>query len=127
MTKSLASTASIEACAASFRARILAERKVAADRAAELRTRAQEAARNLVAGCGATRVWLFGSLAWGEAHVASDVDLLVEGLPSEAWGLACGLAEAKVGAPVDVVRVEDAPPELVARIREQGILLHGVR
>jgi predicted nucleotidyltransferase len=127
MTKSMPSTSYVEVCAASFRARVLAERKSAANRAAELRTRAQEAAGKLVAECGATRVWLFGSLAWGQAHAGSDVDLLVEGLPSEAWSTACALAEASAGAPVDVVRVEEAPPELVARVREQGILLHGVR
>jgi predicted nucleotidyltransferase len=117
----------VDACAAAFRRRVTAEQKAATDRAAELRGRAQAAARKLAEECGASRVWLFGSLAWGQAHAASDVDLLVEGLPAEAWSMACALVEAEAQAPVDLVRVEEAGPELVARVRGQGVLLHGAR
>lgn len=117
----------MDACARAFRARIAAERTAAADRAAELHGRAKAAARKLAEEHGASRVWLFGSLAWGRAHAASDVDLLVEGLPAEAWSAACALVEAEVRAAVDLVRVEEAPPELAARVRSQGVLLHGSR
>jgi predicted nucleotidyltransferase len=125
MTKSAPSRSYVDDCAATFRRRLTAERSRAANRAAELSRRAEEAAATLVGKCGATRVWLFGSLAWGEAHAGSDVDLLVEGLPSEAWSVACALAEAVVQAPVDLIRVEEASPELVARVRDRGVLLHG--
>jgi len=115
----------VEACAASFRARLTAERAAAAERASDLRGRAGAAARRLADEHGAGRVWLFGSLAWGRPHAASDVDLLVEGLPAEAWSAASALVEAEVGAAVDLVRIEEAPPGLAARVRAQGVLLHG--
>ncbi len=38
---------------------------------------AEEAARRLAAELGATKVYLFGSQAWGEPDGDSDVDLLV--------------------------------------------------
>ncbi len=116
----------MDACAAGFSARVTAERKASADRAAELRRRARAAARKLAEHYGLRRVWLFGSLAWGEAHAASDVDLLVEGLAAEAWSTACALVEAEVEAPVDLVRIEEASPGLAARVQAQGILLHGI-
>jgi len=117
----------VDACAAAFRKHIAAEYEAAADRASVLREQAQSAARKLVEECGASRVWLFGSLAWGQAHAASDVDLLVEGLPAEAWSTACALVETEVESPIDLVRVEEAAPELVARVRGEGVLLHGAR
>jgi uncharacterized protein len=117
----------VDACAVAFRRRVAAEREAAATRAMALRGRAEAAARRLVEECGARRVWLFGSLAWGQAHAASDVDLLVEGLPAEAWSEACRLVEMEVAAPVDLVRVEEAAPELVARVQREGELLHGAR
>lgn len=115
----------MDACAAAFQQRISAERRAAADRAPVLREKAVAAARKVVEECGASRVWVFGSLVWGEAHAASDVDLLVEGLPAEAWSRACALAEGAMEAPVDLVRVEEAAPGLVARVLDQGMLLHG--
>lgn len=115
----------VDACAAAFRKRFEVERKAAADRAACLRSQAQAAARKLVQARLADRVWLFGSLAWGEAHAASDVDLLVEGLPAEQWSTACAIVERDVEAAVDLVRMEEAAPELVSRVRSQGVMLHG--
>jgi len=115
----------VETCAAAFRARVGAQRAAAAERAAGLRERARAAARRLADEHGVRRVWLFGSLAWGQAHAGSDVDLLVEGLRPEAWSAATALVEAEVGAAVDLVRIEEAPPGLEARVRSQGVVLHG--
>ena len=53
-------------------------------RKAELVQRAPELAAILF-GAGARRVWHFGSLVWGRAHEASDIDLAVEGLPAASF------------------------------------------
>lgn len=77
----------------------------------------------IAAEVGATRVWLFGSLAWGGFHDRSDVDLAVEGLaPGErdAFG---GRALMAIDAPVDVVLFETAPEGLRDRIRREGELI----
>ena len=127
MSPQTVSNSFVDACAASFRARLAAERAAAAERASDLRGRARAAARKLAEEHGASRVWLFGSLAWGRPRAASDVDLLVEGLPAEAWSAASALVEEEVGAAVDLVRIEEAPPGLEERVRSQGVLLHGAR
>ena len=113
----------IEECARTLIARMQARQDAARARAQALRAEAALAGSALMTEFGAKRVWLFGSLAWGEPHEASDVDLLVEGL---AEGLARA-AERRVGqlvsAGVDLVRVEDAPPGLADRVRREGALL----
>jgi predicted nucleotidyltransferase len=115
----------VDACAATFRARGQARRANAQARAVRLRRAVEEAVSLVAARFGPTRIWLFGSLAWGEPHEGSDVDLLVEGLAAEAWSAATALVEEVVRAPVDLVRAEDAAPGLVARVRAEGRLLHG--
>jgi uncharacterized protein len=101
-----------------------AERKT---RAEARRARASEALPALVAllaGGGARRVWLFGSLAWGSAHEGSDIDLAVEGLPAEALWPAQGELLRVAPCSVDLVRIEEAPEALASRIRREGRLLH---
>lgn len=74
---------------------------------------------------GASRVWVFGSLAWGTAHEGSDLDLAAEGLPAaELLGAQGALLMAAPGR-VDLVRIEEAPAALAARIRAEGRLVHG--
>jgi predicted nucleotidyltransferase len=121
---STAESTSVEACAAGMLRRREVADEAAAARNVELVGRARRAARELGSELGARRVWLFGSLAWGETHAHSDVDLMVEGLPPAAWLAAMGLAEDVIGVPVDVVRVEDAPCGLWDRVRREGVLLH---
>src|SRR5436309_7780662 len=111
----------VEACARAFVARVRANREAERRRAEELRTRARAAARLLAERHGARRVWLFGSLAWGEAHTESDVDLLVEGLAAEAWSAATDTVEEVVKVAVDLVRVEEARAGLVERVRREGL------
>jgi len=107
--------------------RALAEREDAAARAraADARERLPSLVELLVGRYGVTRVWLFGSLLEGVLHERSDIDVAVEGLaPVQYWdaGWRC---DDVMGRPVDLVPVEDAPPSLIARIREEGELLHG--
>lgn len=115
----------VDTVAAAHRARDAATRAAVAARAARLREGAARAAVSIASEAGARRVWLFGSLAWGEPHEASDVDLLIEGAAPATWQRACAIAEDLVrGARVDVVYCSDAPAELVRRVHEQGVLLH---
>jgi predicted nucleotidyltransferase len=101
-------------------------REIAAreQRASALRQRVQEAASRLTGEYGARCVWLFGSLAWGDLHEESDVDVLVEGLPAERWEAAAAFLEEAVGVPVDLIRSEEAPASLVERVRCSGRRLH---
>lgn len=72
---------------------------------------------------GARRVWLFGSLVAGSPTAHSDVDLAVEGLSSNAYfGALADLMELFHGR-VDLVRWEEAPESLRARILAEGIEL----
>ena len=80
---------------------------------------------SLLSSRGVTRVWLFGSLAWGDAHEASDIDLAVEGLDADAELAALGELLGRAKAPVDLVRLEDAPAALAERIRREGRRLDG--
>jgi predicted nucleotidyltransferase len=113
----------LEGCAAGLVGRMRAQQRAAAARAATLRTFAERAAALLVDAYGARRVWLFGSLAAGMPHAESDIDLLVEGLSAQTWALASAALEDAVDAPVDLVRAEDAVEGLLARVREEGIVL----
>ncbi len=70
---------------------------------------------------GARRVILFGSLAGqGTWHSRSDIDLAVEGLaPADffpAYSACCKLLPPELELELDLAPLEDAPPELRARI-----------
>ena len=68
------------------------------------------------------RVIVFGSLAAGRFHRASDLDLALEG-PAELRHRAEGAvfaAAAAEGFEPDVVWLDSAPDRLAARIRETG-------
>jgi predicted nucleotidyltransferase len=118
---------SIEACARTLRERLHKATQRIEARAESLREQARVAAGLLAVRHGAKRVWLFGSLAWGQPHQASDVDLLVEGIAADAWLAAIKTVEDAIEAPVDVLRAEDAPPGLRLRVAEEGRLIHGQR
>jgi len=72
--------------------------------------------------------WLFGSVARGTATEGSDVDVAVFGTPvprgidDSVIPLGNDLTAA-LGRTVDVVRVEDASPDLVVRVLRDGMLL----
>lgn len=113
----------VATCVRTFVARVRREFEEAARRAEDLRQRSRDAALAL-RRFGATGVWLFGSLAWGEPHAGSDVDLLVEGIAPERFAEAARELERRLaGASVDVLRSEDAPPSLDQRVRAEGTRL----
>ena len=73
------------------------------------------------------RVWLFGSRARGDHRPRSDVDLAVEAPDADrrTWLALCELAEeADTLLTIDLVRVEEASPELAGRIRREGVMLY---
>jgi len=90
-----------------------------------------EAIRRLVSRLGAEpsvlRVILFGSRARGDAEPRSDVDLAVDapGLDAREWLRLADLAEqADTLLKVDLVRLDEAPAELRARIEAEGRTIH---
>lgn len=96
-----------------------------AARAATLRSRLPGLVRYLVDELGARRVFLFGSLASGQVHERSDIDLAVEGVPLEGYWRALVRLSDLAGASVDLVLLEDASPSLRRRVAAHGELLHG--
>lgn len=110
----------------------------ASEAAAHLRRRAEERARagelrasrlrGLLPGAasllrtryGAQEVVLFGSLATGTATERSDVDLATRGLSPGDYFAALADLMALFDGPVDLVRLELAPPSLLDRIAAEG-------
>jgi predicted nucleotidyltransferase len=66
------------------------------------------------------QVWVFGSLLGQGFREHSDLDLLVEGLPSAALIEALGLAQRQGPIEVDLKRAEDLEPELRQRLLRRG-------
>jgi len=73
------------------------------------------------------RVILFGSRARGDGGARADIDLAVECPRADArrWS---DIEEAAENAPtllkIDLVRLDTAPPELAAAIRDEGRILY---
>ena len=73
---------------------------------------------------GASRVWLFGSLAKGRRPtVHSDFDFAVEGLPADRFFGSVGHLLQVLPRPVDLVEIESCSDFLRERILTEGILL----
>jgi len=85
---------------------------------------AQKCARLLGERFGATRVYLFGSLAEGLFWKDSDIDLGVEGMSFEQYLRA--LAEFRVvdGIHLDLVHLEYCKPRLKERILKVNKILY---
>ncbi|MBN1422323.1 MAG: nucleotidyltransferase domain-containing protein [Planctomycetes bacterium] len=74
---------------------------------------------------GVRRVLLFGSVARGEIHERSDVDLAVEGLDPAEFFRAAGECMDLLSLPIDLIPLEAAPPGLRERIEREGEDLDG--
>ena len=89
-------------------------------RAERLRSRLPDAVALLRQRYGAQRVVLFGSLATEIGTHIGDVDLALEGIAPQAYFAALADLMALFGAPVDLVRLEEAPESLRDRIAAEG-------
>ena len=78
----------------------------------------------------AAAVYLFGSLARGEGKADSDVDLAVlygKAVEPGLAGLKLALAgdlEERLGRRVDLVVLDNQPPDFVHRVLRDGVLVH---
>jgi len=99
----------------------------AALRAEALRRAAVDLAGHLYRHYGVRRVWLFGSLAWGDPTETADLDLAVEGLDPMRYFAALGDLLLEAPCRVDLVRLEEAPHALRQRIQKEGQLLDDPR
>lgn len=96
--------------------------RVPGSRADELRSRVhanREALRSSLGRLGASRVRLFGSVARGDAHEQSDVDLLVRlnpGVGLFALAQMRSAAEQLLGVAVDIVPEDSLKPEVRATV-----------
>jgi uncharacterized protein len=86
---------------------------------------ARRAAHLLREEFGATQVIVFGSLAhnaWFGPQ--SDIDLAVEGIPSEAfWRAWCALDRLDAAVDIDLIAIEAATDSLRDEIVDQGVAL----
>jgi predicted nucleotidyltransferase len=67
------------------------------------------------------RAWLMGSLAHGTFGAASDVDIVVEGVPAEIAPELWLALERRLDAPVDLLRLEELPPAFRERVLAEGV------
>jgi predicted nucleotidyltransferase len=96
--------------------------------AAAARALADRLAALLCERFGIRRVVLAGSLARGEFRRGSDIDLAVEGLPpGELFRAGAALEERAGDVAVDLVPIESASPEYLARLGREGIVLRDAR
>nr|HID13681.1 nucleotidyltransferase domain-containing protein [Anaerolineae bacterium] len=103
-----------------------AAREAARRHAVALRARAEarRVAQMLVREFGASRVYLFGSLAReGRFHERSDVDLAVEGIAPERFFKAWAAADAHSGVPIELVDMDEVGEAMRTLILEYGELL----
>ncbi|MBK6846149.1 MAG: hypothetical protein IPG96_00905 [Proteobacteria bacterium] len=92
-------------------------------RAAEVQRVVAQAVRRVVPP--QSRVWLIGSLAWGGFGEHSDVDLVVENLPSELMLALERAIVAAADARVDLLELGALPEGFRQRVETEGVLLCG--
>ena len=79
---------------------------------------------------GIVCVYLYGSMARGEARQASDIDLAVlyaASPPATLEGLGCALSdslEQLLGRPVDLLVLNRAPVDLIHRVLRDSVLIY---
>lgn len=72
---------------------------------------------------GVQEVLLYGSLAWGDFHQGSDIDLLISGLQDSYWRMYLEAEALARPFPVSIVCIEDATPSLREVALKKGVSL----
>lgn len=106
-----------------YRRRIREGRVSAQQRAEHAREAALGCAQKLVEEFGATRVYLFGSLAEGRFRLTSDIDLAVEGLAPEKFFKASA-AISRFAGDFDVDLIPFETYKYQTEILEKGQVLY---
>lgn len=75
---------------------------------------------SMIRSAGASRVFVFGSVAEGTEHERSDLDLACWDLPADRYFDLLAELILRAPVPVDLVRLESAPPSLVAKVQQDG-------
>ena len=104
-----------------WRERIAEERRQAAARRERALSDARRIARFLADEYDVRSAAVFGSIARGDFHSASDLDLAVEGLEDRRYFEALARASEMTELPLEIKIVGDCPPLLRRRIAEEGI------
>lgn len=91
----------------------------------EARAKAQQVAVWLKKKYGVSKVFLFGSLAWGGFHCRSDIDLLVRGFKDKKhyWQMQAGADEIASPFELNLICEEEAPDSLRRKVVTKGVLL----
>lgn len=96
--------------------------------AGEATKKANMIASGLAETFNISRIYLFGSLAWGSFQIDSDIDLAVEGLPDELFLKAYRVVENIAGSfNVDMILLEHAVVSLRERVIEEGTIIYDLR
>ena len=113
-------TVSPETAAGALMARARAEQAVLRAHLAEVRAGLAALVSTLRDDFGATRVVLFGSLAWGGFHHSSDVDVAVDGVEGDDYWQALGALGPLCGHRVDLLRLGKMPASFRRRVLSEG-------
>jgi predicted nucleotidyltransferase len=82
--------------------------------------RAEAACRYLLS-LGAREAYIFGSVLNRKYRDHSDIDIAVYGLPEKyIYKVEGKIEELLEGAPFDLIYLEESPPHIARRIREEG-------
>jgi len=112
---------------AGWRERTRAEKEHLVGKFQESRTLAEDCVGVLVRRYPIRRAWLIGSLLTPDYfHAASDIDLVVEGLPSKHYfaALSCLYDLLPPDLESDLITLETAQPGLREHIMKEGKLLY---
>lgn len=108
-----------------WRARLKRSQDDLKKRESEARDQARSCAERLVEHFGVRQVFLIGSLTrQGSFHEGSDIDLAVAGLTPERYWAALDEMAALADRDVELIRLEDANPEMAAHVAAEGVLLY---
>jgi predicted nucleotidyltransferase len=81
-------------------------------------------ARDILARNGATKIILYGSMARGDFHAGSDIDLCVEGLPGISYFHAVGECLRDIESPVSIVPLQNTWGYFRQRILQEGKVIY---